>query len=404
VLIFACYLTIGLQLAVVPRFVHLQLGFNAVVAGLAISAQYVATLARRPFAGRMGDTIGAKRTARFGLFACGLSGLIFVVAVVIQNKPPASLSLLLMSRLVLGFGESWVATGSTLWGIVRLGRGSEAKVISWSGIGSFGGIAAGASLGVWLENHSGIGAIGITSAAVAVTAFLWAAGIPAVAVGAGRILAFRKVLGRVLADGLGLALGGIGFGTIAAFVSLYYANRNWTNAGLSLTLFGGSFVAARLLLSWTVNKWGGYPVAIASLAVECAGLIVLYLASTPEIAHAGAALAGFGFSLVFPALGVEAVGKVPLESRGSALGMYTAFVDLSLGVSGPVAGVVVKEAGYPSIFLFAAAMAGLSVALLVVLHFRAARDSARVRVETTETHVSAHLHLGGCTKSGGNHA
>ncbi len=171
-----------------------------------------------------------------------------------------------------------------------------------------------------------------------------------------------------------------------------------------MTLFGGSFVAARLLLSWTVNKWGGYPVAIASLAVECAGLIVLYLASTPEIAHAGAALAGFGFSLVFPALGVEAVGKVPLESRGSALGMYTAFVDLSLGVSGPVAGVVVKEAGYPSIFLFAAAMAGLSVALLVVLHFRAARDSARVRVETTETHVSAHLHLGGCTKSGGNHA
>ena len=39
VLIFACYFTIGLQLAVVPRFIHLQLGYNAVVAGLAISAQ-----------------------------------------------------------------------------------------------------------------------------------------------------------------------------------------------------------------------------------------------------------------------------------------------------------------------------------------------------------------------------
>ena len=48
VLIFVCYCTIGLQLAVVPGFVHLQLGYHAVVAGLAISAQYVATLSSRP--------------------------------------------------------------------------------------------------------------------------------------------------------------------------------------------------------------------------------------------------------------------------------------------------------------------------------------------------------------------
>jgi MFS family permease len=60
VLIFACYFTIGLQLAVVPRFIHLQLGYNAVLAGLAISAQYVATLLSRPIAGRMGDSVGAK--------------------------------------------------------------------------------------------------------------------------------------------------------------------------------------------------------------------------------------------------------------------------------------------------------------------------------------------------------
>src|SRR5258707_8786740 len=60
VLIFACYFTIGLQLAVVPGFVHLQLGYNAIIAGLAISVQYVATLTSRPFAGRMADSMGAK--------------------------------------------------------------------------------------------------------------------------------------------------------------------------------------------------------------------------------------------------------------------------------------------------------------------------------------------------------
>ena len=45
---FICYLTIGLPLAVLPGFVHDDLGFSAIVAGGAISVQYFATLASRP--------------------------------------------------------------------------------------------------------------------------------------------------------------------------------------------------------------------------------------------------------------------------------------------------------------------------------------------------------------------
>jgi len=168
VLIFVCNLIVGLQLAVVPGFVHFELGYGTVLAGLVVSAQYVATLSSRPFAGRMGDTMGAKRTTCSGLVACVASGLIFAAAILLKASPLANLSILILSRLVLGFAESWVATGSTLWGIVRLGTGSEAKVISLSGIGSYGGIAAGASLGVWLENHYSIRVIGITSAALAI--------------------------------------------------------------------------------------------------------------------------------------------------------------------------------------------------------------------------------------------
>jgi hypothetical protein len=76
-----------------------------------------------------------------------------------------------------------------------------------------------------------------------------------------------------------------------------------------------------------IDKWGGYRVAMVSLAYECSGLIFLWLASVP--AAAGAALTGLGFSLVFRALGVEVVRNIPAHDRGSALGVYTAFVDLS---------------------------------------------------------------------------
>ena len=367
ILSFACYLTIGMQLAVVPSFVHLTLHFSAVIAGLAVSVQYVATLASRPFAGHTSDTKGAKRATASGLCSIMLSGVLFTAAVFLHRDPRTSLSLLCLSRLVLGFGESWVATGGALWGIARMGDSHQAKVISWNGVGSYGGMAVGAPLGVLLENHYGLGAAGVASIAISFAAILWAMALPRVATYRKPPLAFAKVLKKVSAEGLGLALGGIGFGTIAAFITLFYASRSWADASLSLTLFGAAFVAARLMFAWTVTKWGGYPVAIVSLAVECVGLVVLGLAPVPLAARIGATISGFGFSLVFPALGVEAVKKVPVESRGSALAIYTAFIDLSMGIAGPIAGAIVSAAGYPPIFLFAAAATILGIGLLFKL-------------------------------------
>lgn len=76
------------------------------------------------------------------------------------------------------------------------------------------------------------------------------------------------------------------------------------------------------------------------------------------MAEVGAFLAGAGFSLVFPALGVVAVQAVSPQNQGSALATYTIFLDLSLGIVGPVAGVLMASTGIASIYL-AAALLGL---------------------------------------------
>ena len=84
----------------------------------------------------------------------------------------------------------------------------------------------------------------------------------------------------------------------------------------------------------------------------------------------GAALTGLGFSLVFPALAVEAVSLVPAPNRGAALGAYSVFADLSLGATGPIAGFIIGSFGYAAIYFSAAIGVALALGLAVFLHRR----------------------------------
>lgn len=85
------------------------------------------------------------------------------------------------------------------------------------------------------------------------------------------------------------------------------------------------------------------------------------------MAFTGAAFAGLGFSLVFPALGVEAVKHVTENNRGTALGVYTAFADVSFFLTGPLAGVAIGAYGYSSAFLFALISVLTALGIVVVL-------------------------------------
>ena len=370
---FIGYLNIGIPLAVLPGYVHNHLGYGTVIAGLVISVQYLATLLSRPYASRIIDNLGSKRAVMYGLAGCGLSGVFMLVSSWLSAMPALSLANLLIGRLVLGSAESLVGSGSIGWGIGRVGAQNTAKVISWNGIASYGAIAVGAPLGVMMVNHWGMWSMGASIIALAALGLLLAWPKLAAPIVSGVRLPFLHVLGRVLPHGTGLALGSIGFGTIATFITLYYATQHWENAVLCLSLFGASFIGARLLFGNMINRLGGFRVAIACLSVETVGLLMLWLAPNPQLALAGAALSGFGFSLVFPALGVEAVNLVPASSRGAAVGAYSLFIDLSLGITGPLVGAVAAGFGFASIFLFAA-LAAFSGLMLSLYLYRQARS------------------------------
>lgn len=365
---FVVYLAIGLPLAILPEYVHMRMGYSATLAGTVMSIQYIATFLSRPWAGRISDRKGAKISVLWGMGACTVSGLLLFAAAALHRNPAwLSLVILIVSRLVLGVGESLGSTGATLWGISSVGPEHTAKVISYNGVSTYGALALGAPLGVVMESHWGLTSVALLTIIACAAAYAWAAIKPPIAITPGEHLPFRSVLGRVTPHGMALALGGVGYSALATFVTLFYATRHWDGAALCLTAFGTAFITARLLFIRAINAYGGFPVVKACLIVESLGVLLLWLSVSPWMALFGAALAGFGYSLVFPALGVEAVDRVPLENRGTALSVYTVFADVSFFMVGPVAGAVIGVFGYRSVFLFAllCVLAAIGIALVL---------------------------------------
>ena len=59
---------------------------------------------------------------------------------------------------------------------------------------------------------------------------------------------------------------------------------------------------------------------------------------------------------------------MPIHNRGTALGVFTGFSDVSFFLVGPIAGAVIGAWGYSSAFLFALASVLASLGIVLVLH------------------------------------
>ncbi|MCP2072244.1 UNVERIFIED_ORG: MFS family permease [Pseudomonas lini] len=364
---FIAFLCIGLPIAVLPGYVHEQLGFSAVVAGLTIGSQYLATLLSRPMAGRLSDSVGTKRAIVYGLSGIVLSGVLTLISTLLQSFPLTSLLILIAGRLLLGVAQGLIGVGTISWCMGQVGVEHTARSISWNGIASYGAIAIGAPLGVVMVGELGFASLGIALSMLAGIALLMIRNKPSVPVIRGERLPFWAVFGRIAPYGASLCLASIGYGTLTTFITLFYISRGWTGAAWCLTVFGVCFILARLIFISSIARFGGFSSAIACMSIETLGLVLLWLAPNTAVALIGAGLAGFGLSLVYPALGVEAIKQVPNTSRGAGLSAYAVFFDLALAIAGPLMGAVALNLGYSSIFFCAAllSVSGLGLTLLL---------------------------------------
>ena len=362
---FLGYLCIGLPLAVIPMFVHNTLGYTEIIAGVVISLQYLATFLIRGYSGKIVDTHGPKRAVLLSMASFVVSGGLLFLALYLRHTPLLSISVLALSRLLTGCAEGMIGASPINWAMMVVGREHTATAISYNGIASYGALALGAPIGVWIADSMDIAYIGLVGMLIGAIGYALATTKTAVRPqGSTEQISFWKVLGIVAPFGAALGLAGIGFGGISNFITLYYDYFHWSHAAYCLSAFSVLFVLGRFIFADAIDRFGGQKVALICLIIEVLGLFLLFSAKQPMMALLGAAVTGIGFSLVFPALGVEAVKRAPIASSGAALAAYGLFIDISLGVTGPFAGSVIKVFGMPYLFAFCGLM--VFIGLLIV--------------------------------------
>ena len=365
--VFAAFLVIGMALPVLPLHVHRGLGFGTFLVGLVAGSQFAAAIASRVWAGRSADASGPKRAVIAGLLIAAGAGLLYWLSLRFAAAPAISVTLLLLGRALLGVGESFIIVGAQSWGLAILGQQNTSKALAWIGSAMFGAFAAGAPLGTALYGRYGFIAIALATVLLPLATLICVAPLRRVPSSARVRASLLKVMAAVWVPGVASALSSIGFGAITAFSALLFVARGWA-AWPAFTVFAVTFIVSRLFLGHVADRFGGAKVALICALVEAAGLACIAVAPSVALALTGAALTGLGYSLVYPGLGAEAARLMPAQSRGLAMGAYTAFLDVALGFGTPALGLLGDHAGLGAVFgasMLAALGAGAIAATLV---------------------------------------
>jgi MFS family permease len=381
--VFVAFLVIGMGLPVLPLHVHQGLGFGTFLVGLVAGSQFAAAILSRVWAGRQSDTRGPKIAVIAGLVIAAASGGFYVLSLVAASWPAMSVTILLFGRLLLGIGESFIITGGQSWALAIFTVRNTSKAIAWVGSAMFAAFAVGAPIGSALYVRFGFAGVAVATALLPLLTLCWVAPLRGVAAIPRQQAGFMKVMASVWLPGFGAALSSVGFGAITAFSALLFVAHGWAEWP-AFTVFAIVFIVTRLLLAHLADRFPAPRVALLSVLFEAVGLALLAVSPSLTTALVGAALTGFGYSLVYPALGVDALRFIPSQNRGLAMGAYTAFLDVALGFGTPTLGFLAERAGLSSAFVASAlaALGAAGVAGFLLNRSRGLRDHRLPREST----------------------
>jgi MFS family permease len=359
---------VGAVLPVIPRYVRGPLDSGNIAVGIAVGAFALTALASRPLAGYVTDLRGRRPVVVVGALLAAAAGLLYLV--------PAGLAGLIGARLVLGAGEGMVFTAGATWVVDLAPPDRRGRVIGLYGLAVWGGLSLGPPIGDALLRASSYEAVWAFSAICPFLGALVALRIPdrhRPSPEAGRpLIALESVR-----PGIGISLASVGFAAMASFIVLHLEAQGSGNGATVFTAFAATVVLTRLIGGDLPDRIGPLRCAAAAAALEAAALALIALAQDLPLALAGAIGMGMAFALLYPSLSLVAINSVSESRRGSALGTFTAFFDIGIGLGAVLTGIAAALGGYPAAFWLGSASA-VGTGLVVTRALGRARASPGV--------------------------
>lgn len=367
---FGYFLSLGVMNIALPRFIEGPLGRTDVGVGIGVGSFTVTALLLRPFSGRFGDRRGRQ-------WPIGIGAVIHAVAVAGMLLADSLVHVVLL-RLATGVGEAlfFVGVSTAVQDLAPDHRRGEAA--SLFSLSLFVALAIGPVAGETVLDRFGYDPVWALAAGAAAFGALLALTIPDTRTDPdydGK--PGPLVHPAALRPGFILGAAIWGLAAFGPFVPLYALELGMSGARLVLLANSLTILAVRSLGARIPDRIG--PLRTARFALVCTplGLAVMGLWAAPAGLFLGAVILGVGQALAFPALMTIAVNRAPASERGSVMGTFTAFFDLSFGVGAIALGAVAHVSGYNGAFL--AAMGVASIGLLTLLvsppKIRAARPT-----------------------------
>lgn len=381
VLMFTAFVDMVGLVMVLPLlpFYATEFGAGALTVGLLVSAFSIAQLLSAPYWGRLSDVRGRRPAILAGLLVSAVAYVIFAYA--------GSLVLLLLSRLVQGFG------GGTI-GVVQayVADASEpherAKALGWLSAATSLGAVVGPALGSILVRFFGRSAPGLAAAGlcVGVAIFAWkylgearesltdsdthTAAHPATSRSAiARVVRNPRDAASRLIWIYAIAIGAF-YGTVPV-LPLLLADRlavTETTIGYFIMYLGGMGLVVRAtILGPLVDRLGEVRLCRLGLALLAAGLALLWMTFTYPVLFISLTLMPLGTAFTFPCVTSLLTRAIRRRERGLYLGVQATFGGVSR-VAFPIAvGFAMDRLGAGVAYLMAGVLVGASIWLTAAL-------------------------------------
>ena len=336
--------------------------------GLIISLFTLTAMLSRPFSGKLADNIGRVPVMIFGAGVCFVCSLFYPVI--------ASLSGFFLLRLVHGFSTGFAPTGATAYlaDIIPLQKRGEAMGI----LGTAGsvGMAAGPALGGTIANQFGLDAMFYCSSLLGLVSIIiliqTKETLPQkMKFSLGLLKVKREDIFEplVLVPCLVMVLASFSYGAVFTVIPDFGQFVGIKNKGLLFTFLTVASLLVRLLAGKASDRYGRIEVLRVSTFTIAVSMVIIGMASTPQMLIIGVTLYGFAQGATSPTLLAWAADLSDDRFKGRGIASLYIFMELGIGLGAICSGWVYgnQSGNFFITFLISGLLSAIAFAYLIYL-------------------------------------